>query len=269
MSGAVLNHKVMVQRHQGQYGNETHVVPLMNRPIGYVFNQSLVENYFGKCTYLFDGAASFNVNQGCGASAPPPNSCDSERAAFHDMCTSDDGKTFHHCIATDPEVVSRKCTCESCDVPNGVHPPQFKTDETCYYEMPALIVPYDEPESFIPSGTNHLRDAMKQRVLSDEQTNQNQEWNEVIIDNRLLIPQIKSDPTHTIVAFFYVSGGSVSDEVAQLMATTMRDQFQQAYGVNGVGDIPVVELDARNDFRMSGGPFKLPPPIPDSNTIAV
>jgi hypothetical protein len=261
MSGAVLNHKVMVRDHQGQYGNETVVVPLMNRPIGYVFNQSLVENYFGKCTYLFDGAASFNLNQGCGASAPPPNSCDSERAAFHDMCTSDGGDTFHRCTATDPEVTSRKCKCESCDTPYGeINPPRFKTDETCYYEMPALIVPYEDPESFSPSSTNHLRDALKQRVLSDDQTNQHQEWNEVIIDNRLLIPQINYDPTHTIVAFFYVAGGSVSDEAALSMATIMRDQFQHSYGVSGVGDIPVVELDARNDFRTSGGPFKLPPP---------
>lgn len=260
MSGAVLNHKVMV-RQQGQYGNESVVVPLMNRAIGYVFNQTLVEDYFGKCTFLFDGASSYNVNQGCGASAPPPASCDNEHSAFHNMCTNDGGVTYHHCIATDLQVASRKCKCESCDPPyGGVTPPRFKTDEICYYEMPALIVPHDDPESFTPSGTNHLRDALKQRVLSDNQTNQNQEWNEVIIDNRLLIPQIKRDPTHTIVAFFYVSGGSASDEAAQQMATNMRDQFQQAYGVSA-GGIPVVELDARSDFMASGGPFK-PPPAP-------
>lgn len=255
MSAALINHKVMTQ----QQGNGSRVAPLMNRAIGYVFNQTLTEDYFGKCAYLYDGADSLNVNQGCGGSAPIPATCDNENSAFYDMCTTDSGTSYHHCVISDPEIQNMLCKCESCSPQYGtVIPPEHKQDQTCFYEMPALYVPYDDPSSYTPSSTNHLRDAMKQRVQGDEVTNQNQEWNEVVIDERLLIPQIHYDPTHTIVAFVYVAGTSMGTESAQSAANSMRDVFQQTYRVNGVGDIPVIELNAIDDFTLTGGPFKLP-----------
>lgn len=246
MSAAVLNQYVGTQ----PQGSGSQVVPLMGRSIGYVFNQTMAETYFGKCTFLFDGAASLNVNVGCGGTANGGADCSDPHSAFYDMCT-DDGTSFHHCVAGDSQVESKKCKGDSYGTMN---PPQHQSDPVCYYEMPALIVPYDDPKSFHASQTNHLRDAMKERV----QTGVTQDWNEIIIDNRLLIPQINVDPTHTIVAFVYYSGGSTPTATAQQMATAMRDGFQQQYRVNGVGDIPVIEMDAHNDFTQSGGPFKLP-----------
>ena len=103
---------------------------------------------------------------------------------------------------------------------------------------------------------------MKQRVLSDRLTGQTQEWNEVIIDERLLIPQLQSDPTHTILAFVYLNGAWMWDQEAKRLATTMRDRFQETYGV--VGEIPLLELDAMHEFTEKGGPFQLPskwPPV--------
>lgn len=263
MSAAIMNHKVMV----GEVADDGHpnatgykVEPLMARAIGYIFNQTLTENYFGKCVFLYDGATALNVNQGCGGSAPVPASCDNPNSAFYNMCTNDGGKSYHHCNATDPEIEGKKCKCESCSEPYGTMiPPQYRyTQDQCFYEMPALIVPHDDPGSFIPSSTNHLRDAMKQRVLGDESSGQTQEWTEVVIDDRLLIPQLKLDPTHTIVAFVYAIGADMGPEDGLAYATKMRDQYQQKYGVVGVGDIPVIELDAIHDFTQSGGPFKLP-----------
>jgi hypothetical protein len=256
MSAAIMNHKVQVSPLDTGYKVE----PLMARAIGYVFNQTLTENYFGKCVFLYDGATALNVNQGCGASAPVPASCDNPNSAYYNMCTSDGGKSYHHCNATDPEIEAKKCKCESCSPTYGtMTPPQYRyTQEQCFYEMPALIVPHDSPNSFTPSSTNHLRDAMKQRVLGDESSGQTQEWTEVVIDDRLLIPQIERDPTHTIVAFVYAIGASMGPEDGLAFATKMRDQYQQKYGVHGVGDIPVLELDAIHDFTQSGGPFMLP-----------
>jgi hypothetical protein len=257
MSTAVINHQVMTQ----QQDNGRKVAPLMNRAIGYVFNQTLTENYFGKCAYLYDGADSLNVNYGCGMTAHGSNSCDDKQSAYYNQCTNDGGTSYHTCTRSDPEITGMLCKCESCSPQvDGIVPPQHKNDQTCIYEMPALIVP--DPSSFSPpsDAPNHLRDAMKQRVQGDEITNQQQEWNEVVIDERLLLPQIDFDPTHTIVAFVYVNGAALGSEQAQGLATAMRDEFQRTYRVsgNGVADIPVIELNAIEDFTQSGGPFKLP-----------
>merc|ERR1711865_1094282 len=193
---------VMVQAQ----GSGWKVQPLMGRTVGVIFNQTLTENYFGKCTYLLDGAASYNVNYGCGDSAPGPASCDNPNSAFYNKCTTDRGASYHDCSATDPAITSRMCKGPDYGT---ITPPQFKSAATCFYEMPALLVP-------------------------------------------------RADPTHTILAFVYLDGTSTSARDAKGYATRMRDQFQEAYGVQGVSDIPVIELDARNDFTQSGGPFKLP-----------
>lgn len=258
MSTAMINHLVMTQ----QQDSGRKVAPLMNRAVGYIFNQSLTENYFGKCAYLYDGADSLNVNLGCGASAPIPADCDNKQSAFYNQCSSDGGNSYHTCIRSDPEIEGMLCK-SAADVspPYGtIDPPQHKNDRTCIYEMPALIV--DDPSTWTApeNPTNHLRDAMKQRVQGDEITNQQQEWNEIVVDERLLIPRIEYDPTHTILAFVYVTGASMGSEDAQRHATGMRDAFQQTYHVtgNGVADIPVLELNAIEDFTQTGGPFKLP-----------
>jgi hypothetical protein len=255
MSTAVINHMIMTQ----QQNDGRKVAPLMSRSVGYIFNQTLTENYFGKCAYLYDGADSLNVNVGCGASAHGAASCDDPHSAYYNMCSSDGGNSYHTCTKADPEIEGMLCKCESCSPQYGtITPPQHKNDQTCIYEMPALIVPKDGANSYTPGTTNHLRDAIKQRVAGDEITNQQQEWNEVVIDNQLLLPQIQFDPTHTIVAFVYVVGSNMPGEQAKGYATRMRDQFQQTYQVSGVGNIPVLELNAIEDFTQSGGPFKLP-----------
>jgi hypothetical protein len=258
MSSACINHKVMIE----QQNSGSKVAPLMNRAVGYVFNQTMVETYLGKCTYLYDGANSLNVNSRCGASAHGEADCDDPHAAFYNMCTDDDPTdphaSYHTCTKEDPEITGMMCKCESCHPQYGTKdPPRQKADQTCFYEMPALIVPADGPNSFIPSTTNHLRDAMKQRVEGDKQTNQQREWNEVVLDEKLLIPQFHYDPTHTILAFVYVAGSSVPAEQAQSFANAMRDDFQSIYQVSGVSDIPVIELNAMDDFTQTGGPFKL------------
>lgn len=262
LSAAIINHKVMV-RETNTDGVIGHVVqPLMDRGVGYIFNQTLVENYFGKCTYLYDGASSYKLNLGCGGVAPPTTDCDNERSAFNNMCTNDGGQTLHHCTATDSEIVGQKCA------PEGhIQPPSHKGDATCFYEMPALIV--DDPKNFTPSDTNHLREALKQRVEGDKVTRQEMEWNEVIIDNRLFLPQLNLDPTHTLIAFFYVTGSSMGDGTAHHLATSMRDKFQETWKVSGVGDIPVVEMDARTDFATTGGPFKMSGSFKEHRQIVV
>jgi len=131
----------------------------------------------------------------------------------------------------------------------AVTPPALPAGETCFYEMPGLV--YGES-----TDTNHLRDMLKQRVTNqgDDET-LTSEWNEVVIDDRLLIPKIQTNPTEAIWAFVCVP--SPANPEACKLATDMRDEFQTTYGVTS-STIPVVALNVLSDFTAAGGPFGLP-----------
>jgi len=250
MSASIYNHKVIVS-------SQDVMSPAMDRYVGYVFNQTLVETYFGKCSWLFDGATGFRLNNGCGTGASGEAKCDNPDAAFYDMCYLE--QPSHKCKRDDPDIVNSLCKCEPplCDVPYGtVVPPQRKQGyQQCFYEMPALYLDPDDPSDASITKTNHLRDSLKQRVHNQKDYDDvMQEWNEVIIDNRLLIPEIRRDPAHTIVAFVYSSTRPASQQLAE----NMRDEFMQHYHVNEVDKIPVIGMDLSANFTEAGGPFILP-----------
>lgn len=242
MSATLFNHKVVVAG--------SVLSPTMSRPVGYVFNQDLTETYFGKCFGIWDLNNFDDLNGGCGSGAPAPDSCDNPLSAFYDQC-SHDGSTPHNCTRDDFEVESRLCKCEApiCSEPYGsVSPPEENTGATCFYELPALI--YGNSTQ-----TSHFRDGLKQRIeIQGNDINKTQVWNEVVIDNRLLIPKLRSDPATTIVAFVCIPSANPN---ACDLATTMRDEFHQTYGVTGTG-VPVVAIDTTLDFVSNGGPFVLP-----------
>lgn len=246
MSASLFNHKVIV--------NSNRLAPTMDREVGYVFDQALTENFWGKCAYIWDGANFNSLNSGCGGGATGNADCGNRdccadhNSAFYNQC----GNTEKHdCTRDDIEVSSRLCKGESYGV---VDPPAQPTGATCFYEMPALI--YGDS-----STTNHLRDSVKQRVaLQGNTTWMTGQWNEVVIDGRLLIQKIQSDPAGAIRAFVCVP--SDRHPLACDMAKAMRDEFLTAYGVTG--SIPVLRLDTTADFTKTGGPFSLP----DSQIIA-
>lgn len=244
MSSTLFNHKVVVA------GNL--FAPTMDRPVGYVFNQEMVEGTFGKCSYVWDGNNFNDLNVGCGTGASGANSCDNPHSAFYDLCSDDDYVTNHSCIRTDFQVEGRMCKgppgATADDATYGVvDPPATALDATCFYELPALIFGNS-------TTTSHLRDGLKQRIaLQGENVNLTSTWNEVVIDNRLLIPKLISEPANTILAFVCVP--SESQPTACALAETMRDGFQQAYGVTG---IPVVAISKTVNFTASGGPFVVP-----------
>lgn len=254
MSAAIYNHRVIVS-------SKDTFAPAMDRPIGYVFNQTLVETYFGKCSYIFDGATSGRVNNGCGTGASGPAECTNPNCAFNDMCYLD--PPAHKCQREDKDIQDYLCKCEApiCDETYGVaDPPLRDTDAQCFYEMPAMYLDPENPSNATVTPTNHLRDSLKQRVVNQQDyDDQMQKWNEVVIDDRLLIPEIIRDPTHTILAFVYIIGeNAYTEEQTQNFAETMRDEFQSYYHVNGVGNIPVIGIDLSLNFTEVGGPFVLP-----------
>lgn len=253
MSASLFNHKVLV--------NGTRLSPTMSRPVGYVFNQDLTESHFGKCAYVWDGNDFTNLNNGCGAAARGQG-CGNRQAAFANQCNQDDWDNMHNCTRQDPEIEGRLCKCEPpfCSESYGhIDPPTDPTGETCFYELPALgYQPYDPTIS----KTNRLRDSVKQRVaLQGNDSTLTSTWNEVVIDERLLIPKIIENPANAIWAFVCV----ITDEQpgACDQAVTMRDEFLTAYNVTGT--VPVVQMDPNADFGTAGGPFA---PIPSGQIIA-
>lgn len=241
MSATLFNHRVVV--------SNDHFSQTMKRPVGYVFNPVLTEKYFGKCSYIWDGADSNGLNNGCGAGAPGLAECNNTLSAFNDLC-SVDPTTPHTCTRTDSEVNGKLCKSNpqfTTETYGSVDPPEQSTDATCFYEMPALV--YGDFTE-----TNHFRDSLRQRIaLQGNDTNKQQDWNEVVIDDRLLIPQVRANATNTILAFVCIPTNEIPDACA--IAISMRDEFLTRYKVTG---IPVVQIDTTLNITESGGPFVLP-----------
>lgn len=240
MSASLFNHKVIVA--------DNKISPTMSRAVGYVINQDLVEKEFGKCAYIWDGADSKNLNGGCGRLQP--GDCNDTLSAFANLCTHDPTEP-HTCTRSDWEVESVMCKGGSgADAYGSVDPPTTASGPVCYYEMPALMT--DDITS-----TNHLRDTLKQRItFQGSDSTLTATWNEVVLDNHLLIPKIRSNPTNTILAFVCVPS---ADPDSCHKATQMRDGFNTEYKVSGSGP-PVVALDTAADIS-HGGPFIVPPTL--------
>lgn len=230
MSASLYNHKMILK------ADKPNTIEMgLARAVGFAFNQTKVETEFGKCAYVFDGASGNRYNYGCGVGAGELN-CSKPGTAFADICPST-GKT---CTADDDEV--KRVTC----VPDGPMPiPDKGTDGACFYGGPAL----DYPQSNRP---NHLRKMVKARVPrqtgSDAKGPLISQWNEVVLDEHLLIPSAFFDPALVVTAFIYVK----SQPNALGIAQAMRDEFSVYFSV---GKLPVIGVDDTVDFTTIGGPF--------------
>jgi len=230
MSATLYNHKVVLKADQPNR-------PQMGiaRQVGYVFNQTRVDTDFGKCAYVFDGASFSRYNGGCGV-GNGNNNCSSKQTAFDNICPSS-GKT---CTADDDEI--KRVMCQ----PYGTMPvPTKGTDGQCFFGMPAVNYPGK-------ARANHLRDMLKARLQHQEGGDDKgpliSQWNELVLDERVLIPAIRFDPARAISAFIYVK----SLEGSRAVAEAMRDKFSEYYSV---GKIPVLGVDDTVDFTTTGGPF--------------
>merc|ERR1712217_498497 len=99
MSASLYNHKILLD---AQRPNRISVT--MNRCVGYVFDQDMVESEFGKCYYAWDGATNNRYNNGCGMGAPGSD-CSKDGTAFQNICPS----TGKICNADDSEVKRSLC----------------------------------------------------------------------------------------------------------------------------------------------------------------
>jgi len=238
MSAALYNHRMLLQVDKTTNLTLHRPSPMGGRPTGYIFNQHLVESSFGKCAYAFDGTTNNNRNGGCGATGGVK--CP---GAYNYICPS----TGKRCTASDKEVKQQMCKTDA--QPDGEHKVPFDgMSNQCFWKGPALGYP--------ASGEDHLRMMVDFRIKNQEGSDREgghgrkiSQWNEVIIDERVLIPAIEKDPANVIWAFVYDASQSVSKKLAR----QMQEEFCSAY--NCKTKPPLIAMHTEQDFTNSEGPF--------------
>jgi len=235
VSASLYNHKISLKGGKPLLG--------LGRRTGFALNQSMVESAWGKCSYIWDGASANRYNRGCGNGAP--GDCNSKQSAFHNVCLS----TGKECTADAQEVTRALCTHYGGDTPI---PPTHDGYPQCFFPGPALD--YREQDGYKP-GQDATRDMVRNRIAlnsgHDVSGPNLEKWNEVVVDDLLLLPAIQFDPASAIPAFIYTK----SDIVAKMDLKMMRDEFCEK---NKVAKIPIIALNDQ-DVLKAPGPFEALP----------
>jgi len=214
----------------------------LSRSVGYVFNQSMVESKWAKCSYIWDGASGNKYNRGCGDGAPGTTCEEGTNSAFFDICPS----TKKICTANDIEVKRGLCS----QYPGGIHPVPETHDEFPQCVFPGAALDYHQQADFVP-GPDKTRDMATYRVKYNgghDATGPNvAKWKEVVRDELLLLPDMWQDPAPVLTAFLYTKSQL---PISQNNAKAMRDDFCKFYKVQ---DIPLVMVDDTADKET--GPF--------------
>lgn len=245
LSVALYNKHVMLDG--DKYG--AHMKVFAGRSAGYVINSTLAETKYNKCAYIFDGASTFRLNRGCGDAAPAvgDGSCaKGKHSAYADLCST--GKT---CTIDDPEIQPNS-NCLKITRPW----PNTTAGAPCYFTGPAFDYPRTNAKY------DHIREMIENRIYNqgwppgDNSApndaccdNRLAKWNEVVMDLRPLIADLKHDPALVIPAFVYIKGHKNEAE-------DLRKLFQDTYGVPG--DTPLIYMDVTVDVMHQdkmGKPF--------------
>lgn len=223
LSASLYNHKVMLARASGA------IKITMGRVAGMVLNQTRVDTSLAKCSYMFDGASFNRYHTACGC-ASHTNDCSDPTSAFGDVCPTS-GKI---CTPSDTEVSS--CSCENMPIPDRSDHPQ------CYFKGAA----------FEAGAEDQTRTMLKNRISRQDGSDSNDRleyWNEVVLDERVMIAQLTVDPAPVIPAFTYVK----SNPAGLIFARRMRDYFVEHYSVPG--ETPLIAIDDVMSVTNGQGPF--------------
>jgi len=226
-SASLYNHKMMLNR-------KSHGIKItMSRVAGIVFNQTMVERSIGKCSYMFDGASFNRYNGACGCGALSVD-CKDPKSAFGNTCPS----TGKVCTVKDREV--SRCSCEHMEEPSRSDVPQ------CYWKGAGFNT------SHVRRSSDQTRDMVKARLRHQDGKDSNDRleyWNEVVIDEHLLLAELRKNPELAIPAFIYVKGNPAGIDYA----TRMRDDYVKQFNVNT--EIPLIAVDPTVDVDTVVGPF--------------
>lgn len=257
LSTSIYSHKYILEEKSKM------IWPALQRMEGVAFNQERIENRYAKCSYLWDGATQNKKFRGCGPGGGAD--CSVSTSAFANKCA--DGKT---CTWDSPDVKAVACQGYGGQSP----PPAHFADNPCFFPGPAIA--YGEETLCGDSCTwqgkasdNKLRDMIKWRMKynngSDGTSGNIRRYNEVVLDQLLMLPDMQSDPASVVTAFLFswqcdpnahwpacpIDGRS---KASMANAIKMSEEFAQ---VNGMGSqrIPVIGI---NRTFYSPKPFFVP-----------
>merc|ERR1712048_412873 len=96
----------MVQNKHLPLSTDGKMLTMSDRDVGVVFRQELVEKYYGKCAFVYDGASNNRYNFGCGNLATADHiKCNNTYSPWANICPSTDKP----CTGSDTEVTSGSC----------------------------------------------------------------------------------------------------------------------------------------------------------------
>jgi len=232
-SASILNDHVML--------NNKDQLALGLSPTAIIFNTSVVETKLGRCTYQYDGGTFARYNRGCGGNAKVgPGMCKNLESAWFDI----DPKTGTD--TTDKSEVVLKDYC-----PNRKDPPTEIDDAPCYWKGPA----WSKTGVTTKSETHKM---MSQRIRNQrDDVEAVSAWNEVVIDLRVLLSELRQDPARVVLAMVYQDGGDslktqLAIKTAAMMAKDMQEEFNMDQPVPVVGVDTTLHIHSRPDVP---GPF--------------
>jgi hypothetical protein len=247
MSTSVLSHGWMID-------DKTKAIAAFGeRRAGYVFNQTMVESRWAKCSYIWDGASFRLYNRGCGDGAPA-DTCDKDAdSAYNNQCSKSGAK--HTCTPADDEV--KRAICAG---PPGGDRPVPPThggagNAECVFPGPAFGYTGQDNYEFMPDHTRYMaKMRLKYNYGADSEGNNSMKNNEVVLDEELLIKDIWEDPVSAIPAILYTARTDIGG-INRNKAIAIRDDLCNVFGCtqNGGGLIPLVKVDDTRYYPQ--GPF--------------
>jgi len=220
LSASLYNNQMMLDR-------QTEAIKLtFGRVAGIVINQTLVESSMGKCSYMFDGSTYNRYNGGCGCSSNKFG-CTNPQSAFGNKCPS----TNKICTTEDEEVA--QCSCEAKGISTGSGP-----GSSCFFKGAG----FDTTQ--VQHTSDQTRQMVKERLKHQQRSDY---WNEIVVDEHLMLQQLREDPVPVIPAFIYDNSNPAGLDFAR----KMRDDYVLQFSVKK--QIPLIAVDSKK--KHASGPF--------------
>jgi hypothetical protein len=230
VSGCILNDKQMM------YHNNGSVAFTFGKATGWYINTTKIRTKLGKCSFAYDGGTDAKYNGGCGCHADS-GSCDDDNCAYKNKCG---GKT---CTNMSEQVKS--CACAN--QPASQWPTSWEEGTKCYWKGPAWYPGANAPDETHGMLDQRVKYQSKKGAPPHNNSGDNYiQWNEMVLDGKLLVEELRKDPAATLPAIVYIPDVH-GEQYAITAAKTLAKNFAKAYPSSVRTTIPLIKVDTKVD----------------------